>query len=117
MTINYKELKYFQKAHEFTKEIYKITKDFPKDETYGLANQIRRASVSIGSNIAEGSTRGEVEFKRFLQIALGSAKEVEYQLLLAKDLDYILVKTYDRLQGDLDLIIGSLISYMKRINL
>lgn len=116
MTIDYKKLKYFQKAHQFVIEIYKITKEsFPKEELYGLTSQIRRASVSITSNIAEGSCKGEVEFKRYLQIALGSAKEVEVQLLLSKDLDYITRKTYDSLQGDLDLIIGSLISYMKRI--
>ena len=117
MVVNYKELKFFQKAHDFTKEIYKVTsEEFPKEELYSLVQQIRRASVSIGSNIAEGSVKGEVEFKRFLQIALGSAKEVEYQLLLCKDLNYITSKTYDRLQDLLNSIIGSLINYMKNFS-
>lgn len=115
MAIDYKQLRFFQKAHDLTKEIYKVTKEeFPKDELYSLVQQIRRASVSIGSNIAEGSVKGEVEFKRFLQIALGSSKEVEYQLLLSKDLNYISSGTYDRLKAELDGIIGGLTNYMKR---
>lgn len=115
VNINYKKLQFFQKAEELTQEIYKITKEFPKEEMYGLSSQIRRASVSIGSNISEGSVKGEKEFKHFLQIALGSAKEVEYQLLLAKDLGYISVSTYDRLNPNLSQVIGSLTNYMKKI--
>jgi four helix bundle protein len=115
-TINYKELGFFKKAHELTIEIYKITKDFPKEERYGLSSQIQRASSSVGSNIAEGSVRSsEKDFKKFLHQALGSAKEVEYQLLIAKDLDYIQTRTYDRLMYLLDIIIGSMINYMKKI--
>jgi len=116
MVVDYKELNFFKKAHELTLEIYKITKEFPKDETYGLAQQIKRASVSIGSNIAEGSVKSNQDYKRFLQIALGSAKEVEYQLLIAKDLEYISTSTYDRLKGELDIIIGSLMRYIQTIN-
>ena len=73
-----------------TLEIYKITEDFPKEEVFGLTSQIRRASSSIGINIVEGCGRGSDEdFKRFLRNASGSAFEVEYILLLSKDLNYI----------------------------
>jgi len=80
----------WEKAHRFTLEIYKVTARFPKEELYGLTSQLRRASASIAANIAEGFGRGgNVELARFLQIAIGSAYEVEYHILLAKDLGLI----------------------------
>jgi four helix bundle protein len=113
---NYKELDFFKKAHELTIEIYKVTSEFPKEETYGLTSQLRRAAVSIGSNISEGSVRStNKDWKNFLHNALGSAKEVEYQLLVAKDLSYISVSTYDRLLTIINEVIGKLINYMKKI--
>jgi len=113
---NYKELSFFKKAHELTLEVYKTTKEFPKEELYGLTSQLRRASVSIGSNIAEGSVRStNRDYKHFLFNSLGSAKEVEYQLLVAKDLEYISVGTYDRLMTLLNELIGRLTNYMKKI--
>lgn len=115
MAINYKGLKFFQKAHTFTQEIYRLTNDFPKHEKYGIVSQLQRASASIGANIAEGSIKTNQDFKRFLQIACGSAKECEYFLLLSKDLGYINVNTYDRLTGELDQIIGSIVNYMQTI--
>jgi four helix bundle protein len=114
---DYKKLGFFKKAHELTIEVYKITNEFPKEEMYGLSSQLRRASSSIGSNIAEGSVRSTTkDYKNFLHNALGSSKEIEYQLLLAKDLNYIEIRTYDRLMLILDEIIGKLTNYMKRIN-
>ena len=87
---DFKKLKIWEKAHNLTLEIYKITKGFPKEEQYGLTSQLRRACASIPTNIAEGCGRdGDKEFKRFLQIAMGSACEVEYLVLLTKDLKYI----------------------------
>jgi len=84
---DFRNLNVWWKAHNLTLDIYKANKSFLREEMYGLTSQIRRASVSIGSNIAEGSCRkGDAEFARFLQMAAGSASEVEYQLLLAKDL-------------------------------
>lgn len=115
MAVNYKELKFFEKAHKFVLEIYNLTKEFPKEERFGVVSQLQRASSSICANIAEGSSKTNNDFRRFLQIACGSAKECEYFLLLSKDLKYIESRTYDRLQGDLDLIIGSLIRYIQTI--
>ena len=84
---DFKNLKVWSKAHELTIAIYKRTRTFPVDEMYGLTSQIRRASASIGANIAEGcGRRSDPEMKRFIQIARGSASEVEYHLLLARDL-------------------------------
>ena len=84
---DFRDLKVWSKAHYLTLAIYKTTALFPKEERYGLTSQIRRSSISIPSNIAEGCGRdGDAEFARFLQIAMGSASELEYQLLLASDL-------------------------------
>ena len=87
---NYKELKVWQEAHQFALNIYKITKSFPKDETFGVTSQLRRAAVSIPCNIAEGCGRyTSKDFANFLQIALGSTNETEYLLLISNDLGYI----------------------------
>jgi four helix bundle protein len=97
---NFRDLKVWGKAHQFTLELYRTTRGFPREELYGLTSQIRRATVSIGSNIAEGCGRGtDPEFGRFLQMALGSASEVEYQLLLAHDLEYCPSETYHQLSS------------------
>ncbi len=87
---NFKNLLVWQKAHLLVKGVYTITNDFPKDELYGITSQLRRSSVSIPTNIAEGTGRGsDADFKRFLQIAFGSASEVEYLILLSHELKYI----------------------------
>ncbi|WNF37341.1 four helix bundle protein [Bacillaceae bacterium IKA-2] len=84
------KLMVWQRSHSLVLNIYNITKDFPRDEQYGLTSQLRRAAVSVPSNIVEGKARGSnKEYKRFLLIARGSLEEVKYQLLLAKDLKYI----------------------------
>lgn len=86
----FKDLKVWQKARILTKDIYLLTGGFPAAERYELTSQIRRAVISIPSNIAEGSGRGSnKEFKRFLDIALSSAFELETQIILASDLEYI----------------------------
>ena len=86
---DFSKLKVWQKAHNFTVNLYKI-KDFPSDEKFGLTNQIRRATVSIESNISEGCGRnGDREFSRFLDIAQGSAYEVKCQIFISRDLGYL----------------------------
>ena len=87
---DYKKYDIWKLSHLLTLEIYKITENYPKEEIFGLTSQIRRASSSVGINIVEGCGRGSDEdFKRFLRNASGSAFEVEYILLLSKDLNYI----------------------------
>ena len=98
MANSFKDIIAWQKSHSFVLEIYKKTKEFPKEEQLGLTSQIRRAAVSISSNIVEGSQRGsDKEFVRFLRIARGSLAEVQAQLLLARDLNFIDNETFDNL--------------------
>ena len=87
---DFTKLKVWQKAHNLTVNIYKITSCFPSNEKFGLTNQLRRAAVSIESNIAEGCGRnGDKEFSRFLDIAQGSCFEAKCQVFIARDLEYI----------------------------
>src|SRR5262245_47449991 len=84
---DFRELKVWQKAHQLTLAIYKITAPFPREELFGLTSQLRRSCSSIAANLAEGCGRsGDAEFARFCSIAMGSASELEYHLLLARDL-------------------------------
>ncbi len=84
---NFRDLKVWHKSHELTLAVYKETKSFPREELYGLTSQIRRASASVPANIAEGCGKSSnADFARFLQIAFGSANELEYHILLARDL-------------------------------
>ena len=87
---DFRQLKVWEKAHQLALQVYKTTVNFPREELYGLTSQIRRSSMSIPTNIAEGCGRHtDAEFARFLQIAMGSASETEYQLLLARDLEFL----------------------------
>lgn len=93
---DFKKYDIWQLSHLFTLEIYKTTHNFPKEELYGLVNQIRRASSSIPTNISEGCGRNsDKEFNQFLNIALGSANETEYLLILSKDLNYITEEQFE----------------------
>jgi four helix bundle protein len=99
---DFHKLKVWEKAHQVALAVYQVTRTFPKDELYGLTSQIRRASAPIASNIAEGCSRGsDADFCRFLQIALGSAAEVEYEFLLAKDLNYLPANDYTELNSSI----------------
>ena len=87
---NYRDLKVWQKGIELVKEVYTLTRKFPKYETYGLADQMRRSSVSVPSNIAEGQARQHTgESRQFLHTALGSAAEVDTQSVIAFELGYV----------------------------
>jgi four helix bundle protein len=98
---DFRELKVWHKAHQLTLDVYSATKTFPRDGLYGLTCQIRRAAVSIGANIAEGAGKNSpAEFGRFLQIALGSASELEYHLLLSGDLGYLIPEICERLSQE-----------------
>ena len=93
----------WQRSHELVLRIYEVTKGFPKDEQFGLTSQIRRAAVSIPSNIVEGKARGSnKDYNRFLMMARGSLEEVKYQMLLAKDLKYIDENTYIEIYKNMD---------------
>jgi four helix bundle protein len=97
---DFRHLKVWQKAHVLTLDVYKSTRNFPREEVYGLTSQIRRAAASVGANIAEGCCRkSDQELGRFLQIAMGSASEVEYHCLLARDLELLHAEDYGRLSG------------------
>jgi len=113
---DYKKLKVWEDAHQFTIDIYNITQKFPNNEQYGLTSQIRRSSSSIPTNIVEGC--GQLDngnLIRFLGISKGSAFEVEYQLLLAKDLKYINEKDYDELNEKIQKIISMLTNLIKSL--
>jgi four helix bundle protein len=113
---NFRNLKVWQKAHMLTLDVYKATKSFPREEMYGLTSQIRRASVSIAANIAEGTCRnGDADFGRFLQMAIGSASEVEYHLLLAQDLDLLKTADCQRLSNEVVEVKRMLASLIKKL--
>jgi four helix bundle protein len=87
---NFRDLQVWGKAHVLALDVYRLTARFPREELFGLTSQMRKCSASIAANIAEGcGRRGNAEFHRFLQIAAGSASELEYHILLARDLGYL----------------------------
>ena len=106
----------WERAHLLALQTYKVTSTFPRDELYGLISQVRRACVSIPANIAEGCGRdGEAEFGRFLQIALGSASELEYHLLLAHDLNFLNDKDYDHLKVEVQEVKRTLTGLIQKL--
>lgn len=113
---DYKGLKVWEKSHHLTLKVYRATATFPKSETYGLASQMRRACSSIPTNISEGCGRdGVLELARFLNIAMGSASELSYQVLLARDLDYLGAELHSSLEQDVSEIMRMLSAYLQKI--
>ena len=105
-------------AIKLTKLIYKITVDFPITEKYGLKSQIQRASVSVASNIAKGSSRrSEVDFARFLEMSIGSAFEVETQLIIAKELGYISKSNYESILSHIQILQKQINALLTKIRL
>jgi len=95
---DFRELKVWHKAHQLTLHVYEATRGFPREETYGLTSQLRRASSSIATNLAEGCGRSsDAEFARFCWMAMGSASELEYLLLLARDIGVLESAQYPHL--------------------
>ena len=115
---SYKNLNVWGKAHQLTLDIYQVTGDLPKDEVYGLSSQIKRAAASIPANIAEGSGRGsDAELVRFLRIAMGSAYELEYHILLTRDLGFVDETIYQRLNQQVAEVIRMLAGLIKNLNM
>jgi len=113
---DFRTLNVWNKAHELTVDLYKLTKSFPKEETYGLTSQIRRASASVGANIAEGCGKNSnADFARYLQIAFGSACELEYHLLLARDLKMVLTEDHHGLESRLHEVKRMLASLISKV--
>lgn len=113
---DYRKLQVWDLAHKFVIEIYKITKTFPKSEMFGLVSQLQRASVSIPTNIAEGSSKqSQADFARYLSIAIGSASEVDYLLFLCEGLKYMDEEQYMYLSTEIIKIRKMLISLHKKI--
>jgi four helix bundle protein len=114
---NFRDLVVWQKAHKLTLDVYAATRAFPSDERFGLTSQIRRCSASIAANIAEGfGRRGNAEFHRFLQIAMGSASELEYHLLLAHDLEYLEEASFRRLNTQVVEVKRMLASLIRKVD-
>lgn len=114
--LNFKDLAIWQRSHKLTLEIYRATQHFPKEEIYGLTSQIRRAVSSIPTNIAEGCGRHtNAELANFLNIASGSASEVEYEILLAKEVGYITEVQYETWVNEICELRSMLAAYMKRL--
>lgn len=113
---DFRKLKVWQEAHQLVLAIYRVTADFPSAEAYGLTSQLRRAAASIPANLAEGSgRRGDAEFARFCRIALGSASEVQYHLLLARDLDYLSLECHSDLDDRVDHIMRMLTRLVSKL--
>lgn len=113
---SFRNLRVWEKSHRLTLDVYAMSKSFPRDEIFGLTSQMRRASASIGMNIAEGCCRkGDAEMARFLQIAMGSASELEYQFLLAHDLEYLHNPGYESLTAQVVEVKKMLSSLMQKV--
>lgn len=113
---NYKDLKVWVKSHEIILKIYSLSKGFPKEEIYSLTDQVRRCSSSIPANIAEGCGKNSKnDFGKFLNIALGSANETEYFLLLAKDLGYLKIEDHRLLEKAINKVKAMLISLIQKV--
>jgi len=112
----FRDLKVWQKSHQITLAIYKTTATFPREELFGLTSQMRRASTSVPANIAEGCGRNsESDFARFLTIAMGSASELEYHLLLSRDLSLLGEDEYVQLSTDLEEVKRMLTGFIQKL--
>ena len=113
---DFRKLKVWERSHRLTLEVYQVTASFPRDELYGLASQLKRSASSIPANIAEGCGRNrDAELARFLEIAMGSANELDYHLLLAHDLDFLNGDAYGRLANETKEVMNMLSTLILRL--
>jgi four helix bundle protein len=113
---DFRELQVWHKTHQLTLASYKATASFPQSELFGLTSQIRRAATSIEANIAEGCGRhGDAELSRFLQIAMGSASELECHFLIARDLGFMNQATHEKLSSQTTEAKRMLASFLKKL--
>ena len=114
---DFRDLQVWQKAHRLTLDVYRATEKFPDRERFGLTSQLRRSAASIPANLAEGCGRGsEAELKRFMQIAMGSASETEYHLLLACDLGFIAAGSHQQLAEQTQEVKRMLASFIAKLS-
>lgn len=113
---DFRQLGIWVKSHELVLRVYDATAEFPKEEQYGLTSQIRRASVSVPANIAEGcGHQSDSEFARYLQLAAASATELQYHIILARDLSYLESERYTELSGAVEELKKMLATFIKRV--
>jgi four helix bundle protein len=113
---DYRKLQVWERAHGLTLDVYGVTRGFPREEMFGLTSQLRRASASIPANIGEGCGRNsDGELARFLVIAMGSANELDYQLLLAHDLGYLQSGQHEKLAAEAQAITRMLATLIDRL--
>lgn len=113
---NFRELNVWKKAHQLTLKIYQTTNTFPREEMYGLTSQMRRACASVPTNIAEGCGRNsDAELARFFDISMGSASELEYLLLLTRDLNLINSPDHSEFTSEVVEIKRMLASFIKKL--
>jgi four helix bundle protein len=113
---DFRKLKVWERSHKLTLDVYRATREFPKDELSGVTGQLRRASSSIPANIAEGCGRNsDGELARFMNIAMGAASELDYHLILARDLGYLQVATYEHLNNETQEVKRMLATFVTRL--
>ena len=114
---NYKQLEVWNKGIELASAIYKVTKNFPNEEKFGIISQMRRSSVSISSNIAEGAGRNsDNEFRQFLNISFGSCSELETQLIISQNLEYLTEDEFEEIATELNEIQRMLFTLIKKFS-
>lgn len=113
---NYRDLQVWTKAHNLTLELYRLSRGFPREEIYGITGQMRRAAVSIGANLAEGcGRRTSSELARFVRIAMGSASELDYHLLISRDLGFMNGDDFTRSEAELTEVRKMLTSFLSSV--
>jgi four helix bundle protein len=112
---DFRTVKAWKRSHRLVLEVYRLTATFPREEAFGLTSQARRAAASIPANIAEGCGRGGGDLVRFCRIALGSASELDYHLMLAHDLQLLSLEQYDYLARETEEVQRMLRSYIDKV--